>query len=148
MPVVRHSVQAEPVPRIRRQHRIDFDYLILARHNSHQVAGAGINVGIFRSHKSHRFTLFFGWLPLYLPEMFPTPLRATGTGVAYNSGRFLTAGGVLIAGKLIEAFHGDYAKVGEVTGLVTSGKHRRLVGRVLFIVLSVFRKRCGNGGKR
>jgi hypothetical protein len=63
-------------------------------------------------------TLFFGWLPLYLPEMFPTPLRATGTGVAYNSGRFLTAGGVLIAGKLIEAFHGDYAKVGAVTGLV------------------------------
>ena len=63
-------------------------------------------------------TLFFGWLPLYLPEMFPTPLRATGTGVAYNSGRFLTAGGVLIAGKLIEAFHGDYAKVGAVTGMV------------------------------
>jgi MFS family permease len=63
-------------------------------------------------------TLFFGWLPLFLPEMFPTRLRATGTGVAYNSGRFLTAGGVLIAGRLIEAFHGDYPKVGAVTGLV------------------------------
>lgn len=62
-------------------------------------------------------TLFFGWLPLYLPEMFPTAVRATGTGLAYNSGRFATAVGVLVAGLLIEAFQGDYAKVGAVTGM-------------------------------
>jgi hypothetical protein len=30
-------------------------------------------------------TMFFGWLPLYLPEIFPTRVRATGTGISYNS---------------------------------------------------------------
>ena len=25
-------------------------------------------------------TLFFGWLPLYLPELFPVEVRATGAG--------------------------------------------------------------------
>ena len=27
-------------------------------------------------------TLFFGWLPLYLPELFPTRVRAAGSGIA------------------------------------------------------------------
>ncbi len=63
-------------------------------------------------------TMFFGWLPLYLPEIFPTRVRATGMGISYNSGRFLTAAGVMAAGLLIQWFHGDYAKVGAITGLV------------------------------
>jgi MFS family permease len=63
-------------------------------------------------------TLFFGWLPLYLPELFPTRVRATGTGIAYNFGRFASAAGVLFAGSLILWFHGDYARVGVITGLV------------------------------
>ena len=45
-------------------------------------------------------TLFFGWLPLYLPELFPVHVRATGAGVSMNIGRFVTAGGVLAAGCL------------------------------------------------
>ena len=63
-------------------------------------------------------TMFFGWLPLYLPEIFPTRVRATGTGISYNFGRFLTAGGVMAAGLLIQFFNGEYARVGAVTGLV------------------------------
>ena len=51
-------------------------------------------------------TLFFGWLPLYLPELFPTHVRATGSGISYNVGRFATAGGVLAAGALFTAFGG------------------------------------------
>ncbi|MBL9135116.1 MAG: MFS transporter, partial [Verrucomicrobiales bacterium] len=43
-------------------------------------------------------TLFFGWLPLYLPELFPTRVRAVGSGIAYNVGRFATAFGVLVSG--------------------------------------------------
>lgn len=35
-------------------------------------------------------TIFFGWLPLYLPELFPTHARATGAGVSFNFGRILT----------------------------------------------------------
>jgi MFS transporter, SHS family, sialic acid transporter len=63
-------------------------------------------------------TLFFGWLPLYLPELFPTRVRATGTGLAYNTGRFASAAGVLAAGALMVWSGGDYAKVGVITGLV------------------------------
>jgi len=63
-------------------------------------------------------TVFFGWLPLYLPELFPTRVRATGTGVTYNFGRFASAAGVLCAGLLARAFGGDYAVIGGVTSLV------------------------------
>jgi len=57
-------------------------------------------------------TLFFGWLPLYLPELFPTRVRAAGSGISYNVGRFATAGGVLTAGVLFTAFRGSYSAVG------------------------------------
>ena len=63
-------------------------------------------------------TLFFGWLALYLPELFPTPVRATGSGLAYNSGRFATAGGVLLAGFLFSALGGDYSHVGAMCAIV------------------------------
>ncbi len=38
---------------------------------------------------------FYGWLPLFLPELFPTRVRATGQGFSYNFGRILAAVGVL-----------------------------------------------------
>lgn len=63
-------------------------------------------------------TLFFGWLPLYLPELFPTRVRATGSGISYNVGRFATAVGVFMAGTLMAWFGGDYSKIGAVTGLI------------------------------
>jgi MFS transporter, SHS family, sialic acid transporter len=59
-------------------------------------------------------TLFFGWLALYLPELFPVAVRATGSGLAYNSGRFATAVGVLGAGVLFAALGGDYPRVGTI----------------------------------
>jgi SHS family sialic acid transporter-like MFS transporter len=57
-------------------------------------------------------TLFFGWLPLYLPELFPVEVRASGAGVAMNIGRFVTAAGVLLGGKLFGWFGNDYSAVG------------------------------------
>ena len=57
-------------------------------------------------------TLFFGWLPLYLPELFPTHVRATGAGLAMNIGRFATAAGVLGAGSLFSLFGSDYSAIG------------------------------------
>jgi len=44
---------------------------------------------------------FYGWLPLYLPELFPTRLRATAQGFAFNAGRLITAAGVLILGHVM-----------------------------------------------
>ncbi len=40
---------------------------------------------------------FYGWLPLYLPELFRTAVRATGQGFGYNFGRILAAVGTLNA---------------------------------------------------
>ena len=61
---------------------------------------------------------FFGWLPLYLPELFPTRVRATAQGLAYNTGRVLAAVGALQMGALMQTFHGSYAQAGAVITLV------------------------------
>lgn len=63
-------------------------------------------------------TLFFGWLPLYLPELFPTRVRATGSGISYNVGRFATAAGVLAAGLVFTALGGSYPAVGAAAALI------------------------------
>lgn len=55
-------------------------------------------------------TLFFGWLPLYLPELFPTRIRASGSGLSYNSGRFVTAAMVFAAAGLVVVFKGTMRK--------------------------------------
>jgi MFS transporter, SHS family, sialic acid transporter len=51
---------------------------------------------------------FYGWLPLYLPELFPTRIRATGQGLSFNFGRILAAGGTLCLGQFFGLFGGDY----------------------------------------
>ena len=47
---------------------------------------------------------FYGWLPLYLPELFPTRVRATGQGFAFNFGRILAAIGTLQIGSFLNYF--------------------------------------------
>lgn len=39
---------------------------------------------------------FGGWFAMYLPELFPPAVRATGQGISYNSGRVLAAIGVAL----------------------------------------------------
>lgn len=63
-------------------------------------------------------TVFFGWLPLYLPELFPTHARATGAGISFNFGRILTAAGVLGTGALLAYFNEDYRQAGSIMSLV------------------------------
>jgi MFS family permease len=53
---------------------------------------------------------FYGWLPLYLPELFRTGMRATGQGFGFNFGRILASVGSLQTGALLQAFDGNYAK--------------------------------------
>lgn len=48
----------------------------------------------------------FGGYAIYLPELFPTRLRSTGTSLCYNAARYLTAVGVLMMGSLTEMFRG------------------------------------------
>lgn len=47
---------------------------------------------------------FYGWLPLYLPELFPTKVRATGQGFGFNFGRILAAIGTLQMSALLPHF--------------------------------------------
>jgi SHS family sialic acid transporter-like MFS transporter len=68
---------------------------------------------------------FYGWLPLYLPELFRTNVRATGPGFGYNFGRVLAAIGVLQTGNLMGLFGGNYA----VACSVMSGVY--IIGLVL-----------------
>ncbi|HUS35790.1 MAG TPA: MFS transporter [Verrucomicrobiae bacterium] len=61
---------------------------------------------------------FYGWFPLYLPELFPTRVRATGQGLCYNFGRVFAAVGAVTQGQLVRHFEGSYAKAGAVVTLV------------------------------
>jgi MFS family permease len=62
---------------------------------------------------------FYGWLPLYLPELFPTRVRATGQGFGYNFGRIIAAAGALYMSHLLQnVFHGDYAQAGAIISLI------------------------------
>ncbi|MCA9029895.1 MAG: MFS transporter [Planctomycetaceae bacterium] len=61
---------------------------------------------------------FYGWLPLYLPELFPTRVRATGQGFAFNFGRILAAAGALQQIALMQLFQDDYPKACSVMVMV------------------------------
>jgi MFS family permease len=61
---------------------------------------------------------FYGWLPLYLPELFPTRVRATGQGLSFNFGRVLAAGGTLCLGMFFDWFGGDYGPAMGAVALV------------------------------
>ncbi len=62
---------------------------------------------------------FYGWIPLYLPELFGTSVRATAQGFGYNFGRILAAVGALQSGFLMnEVFGGDYSLAYSTMSLV------------------------------
>ena len=45
---------------------------------------------------------FYGWMPLYLPELFPTRVRATGQGLSFNFGRIVAAVGDMVGVVLVQ----------------------------------------------
>ena len=53
---------------------------------------------------------FYGFFPLYLPELFPTAVRATGQGFAYNFGRIAAAVGGLQTANLMRVFGNSFPK--------------------------------------
>lgn len=67
---------------------------------------------------------FYGWLPLYLPELFPTRVRATAQGLSFNFGRILAGVGALQMGALVQKLGGqsthgaDYAGAGATIVLI------------------------------
>jgi MFS transporter, SHS family, sialic acid transporter len=57
---------------------------------------------------------FYGFFPLYFPELFPTQVRATAQGFCFNFGRVIAAIGALQTANLMKAFDGSFAKAGSV----------------------------------
>ena len=49
----------------------------------------------------------FAVFAIYLPELFPTSLRSTGTSFCYNVGRFLAATAPITVGKITKSLGGD-----------------------------------------
>jgi MFS family permease len=48
----------------------------------------------------------YSWMSVWLPELFPTRMRATGMAFAFNAPRFIAFMGPLFAGMLIAQFGG------------------------------------------
>jgi MFS family permease len=46
----------------------------------------------------------FSGFPIYLPELYPTRLRATGAGFCFNAGRVLASAGPFLTGLLVTTF--------------------------------------------
>ncbi|MBI2807158.1 MAG: MFS transporter [Planctomycetes bacterium] len=85
-----------------------FGFMVPTDHNFlYWVAALGFVSGVY-----------FGWLPLCLPELFPTRHRATGAGVGFNFGRIVTAVTIFGGGALMHVFEGDYARIGRLTSLL------------------------------
>ena len=61
---------------------------------------------------------FYGFFPLYFPELFPTCIRATAQGFAYNFGRVLAAVGSLQTATLIGLFQGSVTTTGSVMSAI------------------------------
>jgi MFS family permease len=61
---------------------------------------------------------FYGLLPLYLPELFPTRVRAMGSGVTFNAGRLVAAFGAVYGGVMVKSFGGDIARMCSIVSLV------------------------------
>ncbi|OFW49771.1 MAG: hypothetical protein A3G77_01065 [Acidobacteria bacterium RIFCSPLOWO2_12_FULL_68_19] len=55
------------------------------------------------------FTLgIYAAFPIYLPELFPTPLRTTGAGFCFNIGRVVSAAGPFLTGLMV-LYTGSFA---------------------------------------
>jgi MFS family permease len=62
--------------------------------------------------------MYFGWLPLFLPELFPTRVRATGSGVSFHFGRIVCALALIGTGAIINHYGSNYAEIGQTTSLI------------------------------
>jgi MFS family permease len=59
----------------------------------------------------------FSGFPVYLPELYPTRIRATGAGFCFNAGRVLAASGPFLTGYLIVQF-GTFARAASTVALI------------------------------
>jgi MFS family permease len=78
------------------------------------------------------FSVFgiFAGLAVYLPELFPTHIRATAVSFCSGSGRVVTSFGPLVAGLLVVPFHGNFAlATATITGFAVLAIVAMIIGR-------------------
>jgi MFS family permease len=73
--------------------------LFLWTHDLHLLVLVSATVGFFGSGQ-------LTWLSTWVPELYPTRMRATALGFIFNAPRLIAAGGTLMAGSLIVRFGG------------------------------------------
>jgi MFS family permease len=61
---------------------------------------------------------FYGFFQLYLPELFPTAVRATGQGFAFNFGRIIAAVGGLQTANLMKFFDNSFPKAASTMAII------------------------------
>jgi len=59
----------------------------------------------------------YTWMPVWLPELYPTHMRATGMAFVFNAPRFIAFLGPLLAGTLIVHF-GGYGPAATIVALI------------------------------
>ncbi|HEX5398521.1 MAG TPA: MFS transporter, partial [Verrucomicrobiae bacterium] len=59
----------------------------------------------------------FSGFPIYLPELYPTRIRATGAGFCFNVGRVLAAGGPFVTGYLVTVL-GTFGRAASAVALI------------------------------
>ena len=59
----------------------------------------------------------FSGFPIYLPELYPTRLRATGAGFCFNAGRVLASVAPFVTGFLITTL-GSFNKAASIIALI------------------------------
>jgi MFS family permease len=59
----------------------------------------------------------YTWMPVWLPELYPTRMRATGMAFVFNAPRFIAFLGPLLAGTLIVNF-GGYGPAATIVALI------------------------------
>ena len=59
----------------------------------------------------------FSGFPIYLPELYPTRVRATGAGFCFNIGRVLASAGPFVTGYLVMAL-GSFGRAASAVALI------------------------------
>ncbi len=59
----------------------------------------------------------FSGFPIYLPELYPTSLRATGAGFCFNAGRVLASTGPFLTGYLVTSL-GSFGRAASAVALI------------------------------
>ena len=62
-------------------------------------------------------SVIFSGFPIYLPELYPTRIRATGAGFCFNAGRVLASAGPFLTG-LLEQSLGSLGRAASAIALI------------------------------